>query len=125
MTIDNKDTTQAVEEPLLTESTSRWCMFPIRYNSIWEYYKKAEASFWTGKILCTVLFSFVIIFMPYKLVGHLLQQLWPRGFFRAASRRLQGVPPSAGTLIGTVDECMVSRMAFLLVVKGHVRISVH
>ena len=35
-------------EPMLQESTSRWCMFPIKHHSIWEYYKKAEASFWTG-----------------------------------------------------------------------------
>lgn len=39
---------EEANEPLLTESTSRWCMFPVQYNSIWEYYKKAEASFWTG-----------------------------------------------------------------------------
>jgi ribonucleotide reductase beta subunit family protein with ferritin-like domain len=24
-------------------------MFPIKYQAIWEFYKKAEASFWTGK----------------------------------------------------------------------------
>lgn len=23
-------------------------MFPIKYNAVWEMYKKAEASFWTG-----------------------------------------------------------------------------
>eukprot|EP01025_Chloroclados_australasicus_P026447 TRINITY_DN262_c0_g1_i1.p1 TRINITY_DN262_c0_g1~~TRINITY_DN262_c0_g1_i1.p1 ORF type:complete len:337 (+),score=50.90 TRINITY_DN262_c0_g1_i1:129-1139(+) len=37
------------DEPLLKESTSRWCMFPIKYQSIWEFYKKAEASFWTAE----------------------------------------------------------------------------
>lgn len=37
-------------EPLLTVTNSRWCMFPIKYQSIWEYYKKAEASFWTGAL---------------------------------------------------------------------------
>jgi hypothetical protein len=26
----------------------RFCMFPIKYQPIWEMYKKAEASFWTG-----------------------------------------------------------------------------
>lgn len=45
---NNTGTALQEKEPLLDESTSRWCMFPIRYNSIWEYYKKAEASFWTG-----------------------------------------------------------------------------
>ncbi len=24
-------------------------MFPVRYKPIWEFYKKAEASFWTGE----------------------------------------------------------------------------
>ena len=36
-------------EPLLEENPDRFCMFPIKYRDIWEMYKKAEASFWTGK----------------------------------------------------------------------------
>lgn len=36
-------------EPLTDENSERFCMFPIRYQSIWEFYKKAEASFWTGE----------------------------------------------------------------------------
>jgi hypothetical protein len=38
-----------VPEPLLDENPDRYCMFPIKYPQIWEMYKKAEASFWTGK----------------------------------------------------------------------------
>lgn len=34
-------------EPLLHEDTDRPFLFPIRYASVWEFYKKAEASFWT------------------------------------------------------------------------------
>ena len=37
-----------VGEPLLEENPERFCMFPIKYQDIWEMYKKAEASFWTG-----------------------------------------------------------------------------
>lgn len=44
----NKATT---DEPLLSESSERFCMFPIQYQDIWEMYKKHEASFWTGAIL--------------------------------------------------------------------------
>lgn len=36
-------------EPLLEENNERFTMFPIKYQSIWEMYKKAEASFWTGE----------------------------------------------------------------------------
>ncbi len=36
-------------EPLLEENSERFTMFPIKYQSIWEMYKKAEASFWTGE----------------------------------------------------------------------------
>lgn len=36
-------------EPLTDENPDRYCMFPIRFQSIWEFYKKAEASFWTGE----------------------------------------------------------------------------
>lgn len=35
------------QEPILMENPQRFCMFPIKYNEIWEMYKKAEASFWT------------------------------------------------------------------------------
>ena len=35
-------------EPLLAENPDRFCMFPIKYSAVWEMYKKAEASFWTG-----------------------------------------------------------------------------
>ncbi|KAF3457214.1 hypothetical protein FNV43_RR01871 [Rhamnella rubrinervis] len=37
------------EEPILTDKTQRFCMFPIRYKQLWEMYKKAEASFWTAE----------------------------------------------------------------------------
>ena len=36
-------------EPILSENSQRFTMFPIKYNAVWEFYKKAEASFWTGK----------------------------------------------------------------------------
>ncbi len=36
------------EEPLLMDNPERFCMFPVKYKEIWEFYKKAEASFWTG-----------------------------------------------------------------------------
>lgn len=36
------------EEPILREQKQRFCMFPIRHKQLWEMYKKAEASFWTG-----------------------------------------------------------------------------
>lgn len=34
-------------EPILDSSTNRFVLFPIKYNSVWEMYKKAVASFWT------------------------------------------------------------------------------
>jgi len=37
-----------MNEPLLDENSDRFVLFPIKYNQIWEMYKKAEASFWTG-----------------------------------------------------------------------------
>ncbi len=35
-------------EPILAENPQRFCMFPLKYPEVWEMYKKAEASFWTG-----------------------------------------------------------------------------
>lgn len=37
------------EEPILKENKDRFVLFPIRHNDIWQYYKKAEASFWTAE----------------------------------------------------------------------------
>ena len=38
-----------VEEPLLQENPNRFVLFPIEHHDIWEFYKKAEASFWTAE----------------------------------------------------------------------------
>ncbi|KAK9060584.1 hypothetical protein SSX86_021290 [Deinandra increscens subsp. villosa] len=37
------------EEPILSEQNQRFCMFPVRYNQLWEMYKKSQASFWTAE----------------------------------------------------------------------------
>src|SRR6218665_3869809 len=38
-------------EPLLIDDPTRFVIFPIKHTDIWEYYKKAEASFWTAEEL--------------------------------------------------------------------------
>ena len=37
------------EEPILKANNNRFVLFPIQHDDIWEYYKKAEASFWTAE----------------------------------------------------------------------------
>lgn len=37
------------DEPLLKPNSSRFVLFPIKYHDIWQFYKKAEASFWTAE----------------------------------------------------------------------------
>jgi ribonucleoside-diphosphate reductase subunit M2 len=37
------------DEPLLRSNPNRFVLFPIKYNDVWEFYKKAEASFWTAE----------------------------------------------------------------------------
>ena len=37
------------EEPILKENKDRFVLFPIQHDDIWEFYKKAEASFWTAE----------------------------------------------------------------------------
>lgn len=37
------------DEPLLRENKDRFVLFPIEKNDIWQFYKKAEASFWTAE----------------------------------------------------------------------------
>lgn len=36
-------------EVLLKENKNRFVLFPIKYQEVWEMYKKAEASFWTAE----------------------------------------------------------------------------
>lgn len=36
-----------VVEPMLRPNLSRFVLFPIQHPKLWEFYKKAEASFWT------------------------------------------------------------------------------
>ena len=43
------DVAAHVEEPILKENKDRFVLFPIQHNDIWEFYKKAEASFWTAE----------------------------------------------------------------------------
>ncbi|TNE69574.1 MAG: ribonucleoside-diphosphate reductase [Bacteroidetes bacterium] len=39
----------ATVEPILAENPDRFVLLPIKYPKIWEWYKKAEASFWTAE----------------------------------------------------------------------------
>lgn len=41
--------TTALVEPILKENKDRFVIFPIQHSDIWEFYKKAEASFWTAE----------------------------------------------------------------------------
>lgn len=45
-------------EPILMEQPQKFCMFPIQYPLLWEMYKKAQASFWTGILLSFLPFIF-------------------------------------------------------------------
>ena len=36
-------------EPILQEDKSRFVIFPIKHDDIWQFYKKAEASIWTAE----------------------------------------------------------------------------
>ena len=36
-------------DPLFTPTSDRFVLFPIRHPDIWDFYKKAEASFWTAE----------------------------------------------------------------------------
>jgi ribonucleoside-diphosphate reductase beta chain len=36
-------------EPILEENKDRFVLYPIKHNDLWDFYKKAEASFWTAQ----------------------------------------------------------------------------
>ena len=35
-------------DPILQASTSRFTLFPIKHDKLWDLYKKAESSFWVA-----------------------------------------------------------------------------
>lgn len=39
----------AQSEPILAENRDRFVILPIKYQQVWEMYKRAEASFWTAE----------------------------------------------------------------------------
>lgn len=41
--------TTHADEPILKDNKDRFVLFPIQHDDIWEFYKKAEASFWTAE----------------------------------------------------------------------------
>lgn len=40
---------QVNNEPILADNPSRFVLFPIEHDDIWNFYKKSEASFWTAE----------------------------------------------------------------------------
>jgi ribonucleoside-diphosphate reductase beta chain len=38
-----------MEEPILVNNPNRFVIFPIKHPDIWDFYKRAEASFWTAE----------------------------------------------------------------------------
>jgi len=40
---------QNLIEPLLQDNENRFTLFPIKYDDVWQMYKKAQASFWTAE----------------------------------------------------------------------------
>ncbi len=54
-------------EPLLKENPRRFVILPIQYNSIWQMYKKAEASFWTAEEVDLSKVIFFVNTFLYKL----------------------------------------------------------
>uniref|UniRef100_A0A7S3JYJ6 Uncharacterized protein n=1 Tax=Aureoumbra lagunensis TaxID=44058 RepID=A0A7S3JYJ6_9STRA len=51
VTEDEDATTVSEIEPLLQENRHRYVLFPIQHSDVWEFYKKAESSFWTAEEL--------------------------------------------------------------------------
>ena len=41
--------TSLMNDPILQENPDRFVIFPIKHHDIWQFYKKAEASFWTAE----------------------------------------------------------------------------
>lgn len=49
VTQKSKKLLDEANEPILQENPNRFVLFPIKYHDIWQFYKKAEASFWNAE----------------------------------------------------------------------------
>ena len=47
--VNNTINNNIFEEDLLKENPNRFVLFPIQHKDIWDFYKKAEASFWSAE----------------------------------------------------------------------------
>jgi ribonucleoside-diphosphate reductase beta chain len=47
--MEENNVKNVVEEPILKANPNRFVIFPIQYDDIWQFYKNAEASFWTAE----------------------------------------------------------------------------
>lgn len=47
--MEEKQKNEQFLEPILQDNKDRFVLFPIQYDDIWQFYKKAEASFWTAE----------------------------------------------------------------------------
>mmetsp|Transcript_16709 Transcript_16709/g.41150 ORF Transcript_16709/g.41150 Transcript_16709/m.41150 type:complete len:430 (+) Transcript_16709:142-1431(+) len=47
--MDDKGDSNGHTEPILTPSTSRFILLPIKYDKVWKMYKQHQASFWTAE----------------------------------------------------------------------------
>ena len=83
----------AVVEPLLQDNPDRFCMFPIKYPQIWDFYKKAEASFWTGARPPHAATAAPPCHSPPPLPPHLLTQGMPHFENLGANAPLPLPPP--------------------------------
>jgi ribonucleoside-diphosphate reductase beta chain len=45
----DKNDKELSKEPILVSNPNRFVIFPIKHDDIWQFYKKAEASFWTAE----------------------------------------------------------------------------
>jgi ribonucleoside-diphosphate reductase beta chain len=47
--MEEKEKKEQFLEPILRPNDGRFVLFPIEHDDIWQFYKKAEASFWTAE----------------------------------------------------------------------------
>lgn len=47
--MEEKQKNEQFLEPILRPNDGRFVLFPIQHDDIWQFYKKAEASFWTAE----------------------------------------------------------------------------
>ena len=79
MSLTAEPAAAASTDPLLAPNPQRFVLFPIKYQQVWDMYKKHMASFWTTEEVFIVR---LFLHLQCDLISHILRNFTSRSIFK-------------------------------------------